>query len=141
MITRSSMRARIAAIAMAMALTLGIMAVGSSRADAANTHCTWTGEGWACQYYGNSWPKDTLLWFDSGGNNLRNFWANLGLDTYGGTVYKCQGYMDSGGGQLPYSCGTFQPVVHVPSHRRPGYVFMWHSAPGPRNIYGSSPHG
>lgn len=137
-----SLKATAAAVAMAAALMLVLIATfGSGRAQAANTSCTWSEGVWTCNYYGNNWPNWTELWFDSGGTNLRSFRINIGYDAYGQTVYKCMGYMDSAGGQLPRPCGTGNPVLHIPEWRRPGYVFMYHGAPGPRNIWGYTTHG
>jgi len=111
-------------------------AVASEEARAANTSCSPYETVLVCQYFGNSWPSGTVLWFESGGNNLRNFFGNTAVDGYGGSVYKCAGYMDSAGGQLPRPCGTGEPTLSIPEWRRPGYAFMYHEANGPRNIHG-----
>jgi hypothetical protein len=137
-----SLRQTAAAAAVAVALALALIGIfGSGRAQAANTSCSPSEGIWACNYYGNNWPANTTLWFDSGGNNLRSFRVNIGYDDYGQTVYKCMGYQDSGGGQLPRPCGTGTPVLSIPEWRRPGYVFMYHGANGPRNIHGYTTHG
>jgi len=135
-------RRRLAVGALAAALTLALAgAFGSGRAQAANVSCIPSEGIWTCNYYGNSWPAHSELWFDSGGTNLRNFRVNIGYDDYLQTVYKCMGYMDSGGGQLPRPCSTNTPILSIPEWRRPGYVFMYHEASGPRNIHGYVTHG
>ena len=142
MTASGSLRRTVAAVTMAAALTLGLIATfGSGQAQAANTSCTPSEGIWTCNYYGNSWPKFTDLWFDSGGNNLRSFRVQYGYDDYGQTVYKCVRYMDSGGGQLPEVCASNTPFMSIPEWRRPGYVFMYHQAGGPRNIHGYVTHG
>jgi hypothetical protein len=141
-VTAGSVKQVFAAVATAAALALALVgSFGTGRAQAANTSCGWSEGVWACNYYGNNWPAWTELWFDSGGNNLRSFRMNSGYDSYGGTVYKCMGYMDSGGGQLPRPCSTGNPVLWIPEWRRPGYVFMYHGANGPRSIRGYTTHG
>lgn len=128
---------RLSTTAIATMLSLAAIAsLASAGAQAANTSCGKFETVLVCQYYGNSWPANTTLWFESGGNNLRNFFSNTAADGYGGSVYKCAGYVDSGGGQLPRPCGTGEPMLSIPQWRRPGYAFMFHQANGPRNIHG-----
>lgn len=128
---------RVAAAApMAALMLIWVASFGSGYAQAANTSCSQFETVLVCQYFGNSWPANTNLWFESGGNNLRNFFSNAAADGYGGSVYKCAGYVDSGGGQLPRPCGTGEPTLSIPEWRRPGYAFMFHQANGPRNIHG-----
>jgi len=141
-VTAGSLKQTAATVAAAAALALALVGIfGAGRAQAANASCTPSEGAWTCNYYGNSWPAWAELWFNSGGTNLRNFRINIGYDDYGQTVYKCMGYVDSGGGQLPRPCGTGTPTLSIPEWRRPGYVFMYQGANGPRNIHGYTVHG
>jgi hypothetical protein len=133
---------RLAAVLAAAALLLSIITLlGPARAEAYNGSCVFS-EGWTCNWTGNSWPKDTKLWFESAdGNNERNWLAVYGTDDAGGSVYKCSGFKSYDGGEIPQGCSNTGPsYISVPSNRRPGWVYVVHHATGPRTIHGRGLH-
>jgi len=128
----------------AAALLLGLLALAApGPAQAANSNCTWSEGVWACTYVGNSWPKETKLWFEAAaGNNERQWRVNYANDGYGGSVYKCAGYKRYDGAYLNQACGTANWVyLGIPESWRPGWVYVIHFASGPRNISGFATHG
>jgi hypothetical protein len=138
--SRAVSRASLAPVA-AFILAVCFLTLSVSSATAANGTCSFS-EGWNCTYIGNSWPKNTKLWFEAeGGANQRNWIVNYGYDGHGGTVEKCSGFLSFDGGELPQGCSVANPsYLSIPSWRRPGWVYIVHHASGPRNISGWALH-
>jgi hypothetical protein len=132
---------RLLVAAMSVAsLILSIAAIaGPGVAQASNGSCVLS-EGWTCEWFGNNWPKDTKLWFEApGGENERNWHADYGFDSAGGSVYKCSGFKSHDGGEIEQGCSNTGPsYVAVPANRDPGWVYMVQHANGPRNIHGTA---
>lgn len=135
---------RLVAVALAAAAFISFLAFAMpDLAQAQNGTCTQSEGIWACSYEANSWPKETKLWFESAnGNNKRNWRVNYAYDGYGGSVYKCAGYKREDGAFLSPACGTANGIfLGIPENWRPGWVYVVHFAPGPRDISGYATHG
>lgn len=134
---------RLAALAVlggALVLLLQASALpANARADECYPEGGWTTCTWA---HGSLSPGVRRYFSAPGGNNSRNWWfAGVG-DGHGGSVAnKCVGIMRASDG-LSYDvhCGPGANGQYTSGHYRPGYLYIWHSAPGARYIFGWGRH-
>lgn len=131
-------RVALAVCSMVM-LVLALQASGAQTPLAQADYCNPNGSGWSCFWSEINLPKETRRFFQAE-VTLRNWLDEEVADGYGGTVTnKCANILrGSDGAVAQVACGAGQPFGFVPSNYRPGYVFIVHSAPGPRTILGAA---
>jgi len=113
----------------------------TSAAPASADYCFMPAEHyWRCNYAGESVPKWTKRWFQAA-TTKRNWYWNEVADNYGGTVYKCAGVKRaSNGNTADLVCGWGVLGGFIGSNWRPGWVYIYQGASGPRIIYGGAEH-
>lgn len=132
-----SLRVALALCAISL-LAFTVQASGFQTPTAQADYCNPNGPGFSCFWSEVNLPKETRRYF-SAGVTLRNWIDEEVADGYGGTVSnKCANIQATNGAVAQVACGAGQPFGFTPTNYRPGYVFIVHSAPGPRTILGAA---
>lgn len=131
-------RALIAVLAIAL-LAVAFQATGGRASVAQADYCNPNGAGFSCYWTGLELAPETRRFFQAA-VTLRNWYWEEVADAYGGSVWhKCANILaGSNGAVAQVACGPNQPGEWVPAGYSPGYVFLVHSASGPRTILGAA---
>lgn len=122
-------------------LTLVSVARDAEPAQAANGSCIEKGGGFRCEWNCNPQAATSWCWFDSGGENARNWFYNDATDFYASHVFKCAAAIKASNGDTWASqCGSAQTVASAYSKCSCGglYVRTWNNASGARNLFSSA---
>jgi hypothetical protein len=132
--------ARASFVVLAIAFVALLVTMAPPKAEAANGSCIAKGSGFRCEWNCNPQAGESWCWFDSGGENARNWFFNDASDSYSSHVFKCAAAIRADNGNTWASqCGASATVSNSYPRCNCGglYVRTWNNASGSRNLFSS----